>query len=243
MQKYVGGYHDAYEGHDEVSLAFVIKHQVSRAVAAAYEYLDNKCQITLNGNSYIGTPYMGKITKNKYVFSIVFGKEDNAIPGDPHALVRGLLAMAGLTNVEMTLDVLEASGIKRIDSQFWEKIKKTLRAIAAYSGSPDEWEDFKGYIKSEYGFKFMVGPSMEAQAAEFFYDAVIEYARKNKIPIRIDDPVLNDVAGYIAACRRENKCCVCGMPAYDTAVYPVCQDHYDEYVEVGKTAFDHKHKF
>jgi len=240
---YVGGFHDAYDGKQEVSVAYVVKSNVVNAVSTAYQYLDNKCRIKLNDEEFVGTPYMGRMTKNKYVFSIIFPKEENAEPDDPNALMRRLLVMSGLTNVSMELEVIEENRVKRIDSQFWEKIKKTLREMASYSGSPEEWEDYKGYIKSEYGVKFVVGPSMEAQDAEMFYDMALEYARTNQIPLRRNDPVLKDIENYLAACRRENKCCVCGKMVYDSAVYPVCQDHYEELVEHGKTAFEHKHKF
>ena len=238
---YVGGFFGAYDGKAEVSIAFVIKHNVSKAINTAYQYLDNKCKSTLNNTVLFGTPYMGKMTKNKYVFSIVFGKTDNLEEGDEDALMRKLTALASVSNVSMEIEVVEESGVRRVDSQFWEKIRLTLREIAAYSGSADDWEAFKGYIKRDYGLNMTVGMQMTENEAQLFYEATLEYAKFNEIPIKNDVSMLKDIEAYVAKCRKNNVCLVCGKPCYDNTVYPVCQDHYDEYLELGKAGFEHKH--
>ncbi len=243
MDTFVGSFYDAYDGKAEVSIAFVVKHNVSGAASRGYRYLDNRCKIMLNTKEFVGVPYMGKITKNKYVFSIVFAKKDNGEAESEGTLMRSLAALASVPNIAMEIDVIEECGVSRVDSQFWEKIKKTLRDIAGYSGNPDDWEDFKGHVKREYGLIMTVGPHMEATEADTFYDAVLEYANKNGVPLKQDAPLLKDIEAYVEKCRKADKCCVCGIKAHDNTVYPLCQHHYEEYLELGKTRFEHKHYF
>lgn len=240
---FVGGFHTAYDGKSEVSLAFVIKHNVAHAASVGYKYLDNVCKILLNDNQYLGVPFMGKVTKNKYVISILFPKQDNTQDDDPEYLMRSLLAMSNLSNVTLRMEPIAENAVKRIDSQFWEKIKKVLQAMASYSGHASEWEDYKNYVKQEFSLQFVVGPQMTAADAEIFYDACLEYAERNQIPLNIQAVVLKDVENYLQKCRNDKKCCVCGQPVFDNTVYPVCQDHYEEYLELGKVGFEHKHRF
>ena len=241
MDTYVGQFYDAYDGTKEVSIAFVIKHQITKAIATAYKYLDNKCKITMNGKEFIGFPYMGKMARNKYVLSIVFTKQDNE--DSDGSLLRAIRALSATHNVEMNIDIIEACGVTRVDTQFWERIKKTLQSMASYSGSLTEWEDYKGYIKAEYCLSMTVGPHMSDEEADHFYDCALDYAKRNDIPIKEDIAVYDAAKHHVNKCREAGVCCVCGKSAYDSTVYPLCQVHYDEYVERGRSAFDMKYMF
>jgi hypothetical protein len=149
--------------------------------------------------------------------------------------------MAGIDNLSVEIESIGAVVEKRCDPQFWTLIKGTLKDIAAYSGSALEWEITKRNIKSAYGVKFTVAEHMTQSQAEHYWDCIQEYVTENDIPVKTADNIIKDIEHYIATCRKNNTCCICGEKAHINIVYPLCVKHEVEYLELGKKAFDAHH--
>jgi hypothetical protein len=246
MDTYLGKYTEVYDGPTTVDIVFAIKSNLSMVSATMPTYIGNRCRIKLGNKYFVGEPWLGKYTKRKYALSITFDKDQNldnqdAAPGS--VMLDNLMAMADQDNLEMQIEWAGESTITKVDPQFWQKIKKTLMDIAAYGGVSSEWERYRQEVKREFGLPYIVGPYMTAEDAESFYAAIREYAEKYDVPIREEKAIIRDISTYIEKCRANQKCVVCGKPAYNDAVYPVCQDHYDQYMELGKDGFDLKYHF
>lgn len=245
MNIYVGRYAGVYDGISSVSIAFAIKSNLSMVASTVTKYLGNLCDISLEGKKMVGEPWMGKFTKGKYVLSIEFDKSANLSESDTtpaSVLIDNLMAMANIDNLAMEIEYRETRHVNRVDPQFWEKIKKVLMAIAAYGGVATEWTIYRQEIKKEHALEFTVWPHMLAEDADVFYEASIDYATKYEIPIGQQPEIYKDIEAYIQKCRDNNVCCICGALAFNKAVYPVCQDHYDIYLEIGKAAFELRYK-